>query len=122
MIGHYILDGAGRPIPESDILIWARWFEGADRHVAKTAIGGSWVSTVFLGLDHDFSGYGPPVLWETMVFGAPDGDDRQLRYRSLDEALDGHEEIVAEIRALVRPSLYQRLRRLLSGGKTKERS
>jgi hypothetical protein len=26
------------------------------------------VSTVFLGLDHNYSGHGPPLLFETMVF------------------------------------------------------
>jgi hypothetical protein len=32
-------------------------------------IGDAKVSTVFLGLDHSFSEDGPPILWETMVFG-----------------------------------------------------
>ncbi len=33
------------------------------------------VSTAFLGINHNFTGKGPPVLFETMVFGgALDGD------------------------------------------------
>lgn len=53
---------------------WAHWFETADRHVAETYIGESYVSTVFLGLDHSF-GDGPPLLFETLVFDGPlDGE------------------------------------------------
>lgn len=51
------------------------------------------VSTVFLVLDHNHSGVGPPVLWETMVFGGPD-DMAQRRYSSRDAALEGHAETV----------------------------
>jgi hypothetical protein len=51
------------------------------------------VSTVFLGLDHSF-GNGPPVLWETMVFGA-DGDEQHCeRYTSFEAAVTGHERNV----------------------------
>jgi hypothetical protein len=39
------------------------------------------VSTVFLGLDHGFSGDGPPILFETMAFwlgpGGPDGYEQE---------------------------------------------
>jgi hypothetical protein len=45
---------------------WATWFEAADRHVRDSFQGDVRVSTVFLGLDH--SVYGPPQLFETMVF------------------------------------------------------
>ena len=47
---------------------WAKCFETADRKVAETEIDKLRVSTVFLGLNHNF-GEGPPILWETMVFG-----------------------------------------------------
>jgi len=40
----------------------------AARTVGDTTIEGVRVSTVFLGLDHNHSGEGPPVLFETMVF------------------------------------------------------
>ena len=48
---------------------------------------GSVVSTVFLGLDHNFTEVGDPVLWETMVFGE-DGGEICLRYSSEEEAID----------------------------------
>src|SRR5258706_13563526 len=46
----------------------ARWFQTSDRHVAKTDFGDVRVSTVFLGFDRSF-GQGPPLLFETMIFG-----------------------------------------------------
>lgn len=46
------------------------------------------VSTVFLGLNHNF-GVGPPLLWETMVFGGC-FDDAQGRWPSREEALKAH--------------------------------
>ncbi len=55
--------------PEPDLMKWALWFDKANRVVAKTIIGGMEISTVFLGLDHSF-GYGSPLLFETIVFGA----------------------------------------------------
>ncbi len=90
----YILDADGNPVPCDDVLEWAKWFQGADRCVAKTEISdGVNVSTVFLGLDHNFMG-GTPVLWETMIFGGPH-DQYCDRYTSREDALRGHEMAVA---------------------------
>jgi hypothetical protein len=88
----YILNGH-RPISEPDLMKWARWFETADRHVARTMIGDVRVSTVFLGLDHSFDPKGPPLLFETMVFGGP-LDGEQDRYSTWQEAEKGHAAIV----------------------------
>lgn len=106
MGGYYILNGH-EPVEVSDVLEWARWFESADRRVASTAIGNAFVSTVFLGLDHNhrrmmYGGgdeWGPPILFETMVFGKwnPALDGLQMRYATWDEAVAGHAEIVKVI-------------------------
>ena len=56
------------PVPCEDLLEWGRWMQDGDRHVGETVVGEHLVSTVFLGLDHRFSGEGPPILFETMVF------------------------------------------------------
>jgi len=66
-----------------------------DRRVAldKDVAPGAEVSTVFLGLDHAF-GDGPPVLFETMVFGGP-LDGEQDRYCTWDEAVAGHAAMLA---------------------------
>lgn len=88
----YILDEHDQPVVCHDIQEWGRWFERADRVVAKTPFEGGLVSTVFLGLDHAFTP-GLPVLWETMIFGGPH-DGWQDRYTSLKDAKAGHQRVV----------------------------
>jgi hypothetical protein len=53
------------------------------------------VSTVFLGLDHAFRG-GPPVLWETMVFGGV-LDGEMDRYTSKAAAFAGHQAMCRRV-------------------------
>lgn len=91
---YYILDGH-TPIAVDDVLEWARWFEeNIDaRRVTRTEFAnGSYVSTVFIGIDHAF-GSGPPLLFETMVFGGR-ADGWQDRYSTWEEAEVGHAEFV----------------------------
>jgi hypothetical protein len=95
----YILDEDGNPKVASPIE-WAVWWETADRHVAHTMILNVEVSTVFLGINCNYSGVGPPVLWETMIFGELDingFDQKQWRYSSKEAALKGHEEAVKQV-------------------------
>jgi hypothetical protein len=68
----YILDGR-KPVPVDRAIQWAQWLEGAGDHriVAQSDIGDVHVSTVFIGLDHNF-GTGEPHIFETMVFGPGD--------------------------------------------------
>jgi len=69
-----------------------------DRNLAKTRVNGATVSTVFLGLDHRF-GAGPPLVFETMVFGGElDGDCD--RYSTYDEAELGHVNMVNKVAAV----------------------
>lgn len=68
---HYILDENDNPRCEPELKKWARWFDEADRQVAKEKIGEAVISTVFLGIDYNHEREGPPVLWETMIFGGP---------------------------------------------------
>lgn len=94
---NYILGSDGRtPEPCSDIRTWALWFESAKRHVALTERDGVSVSTVFLGIDHNFLGKGPPILFETMVFGGEHDEDQQ-RYSTWDEAEAGHKEVCKKV-------------------------
>jgi hypothetical protein len=94
----YILDATGKPVPATNLLRWGEWFERANRTVEKDEIDGHFISTVFLGIDHNFLGEGPPILWETMVFD-PDGKALdQIRYNSLDAARNGHKAAVDAFR------------------------
>lgn len=94
---YYILDENLHAIPV-DHLEWAKWYENAERRVALTKISENIkVSTVFLGLDHNFMLDGPPAIFETMVFGGP-MDQNQERYSTWEEAEAGHEVMVAKVR------------------------
>lgn len=67
----------------------------ADRVVQQDSVGGFFVSTVFLVLDHGWNG--PPVLWETAVFNkSTDEIDEMDRYTSKIDALAGHLEMVSK--------------------------
>lgn len=89
---NYILNDEGEPQVCEDIVKWGRWFQVThNRIVGRTDLSnGIRISTVFLGLDHSFN-EGPPVLWETMIFGAK-GDEYQERYTSREAAILGHAE------------------------------
>lgn len=102
--GHYVLDENGEARHEPDPIAWARWRAEAERvdarRVALTEFPGGTVSTVFLGTDHDYTGLGPPVLWETMVFrDGQDAGDEQWRYTSRAEAEAGHAAVIARVLA-----------------------
>lgn len=95
----YVLDGR-EPVPCDDLLAWALWFETAERHLARTELpGGAYVSTVFLGMDHNFAGRASgrahvPVLFETLVFGG-DHDGLCERTATWAEAEAAHAAMVA---------------------------
>ncbi|MFH8483633.1 hypothetical protein [Streptomyces sp. NPDC018055] len=74
------------------------------------------VSTVWLGLDHGYSG-GDPVIFETMVFRNGDTADEEWarRYSSEKEAREGHAEIVTVIAATVN---HDRIEHLVSWPET----
>lgn len=92
----------GKVVPCDSLMTWGRWFEAASRspgprggtlrHIGETEVNGVRVSTVFLGIRH---GWGTRPQWfETMIFGGP-LDGLQHRYETHDEAVAGHEFVVA---------------------------
>lgn len=90
-----------------------------------TTVFGNRISTVFLGLDHSWNG-GPPVVFETMVFGGP-LDEEQDRYCTRAEAEAGHAMWVARVcrehridRRLLRAAreCAATLRRVMRGGRS----
>lgn len=88
---HYILEPDGKIRTEPDLLTWAAWYEKADeRRIAQDKLPNDVrVSTVFLGIDHNWNLEGPPILFETMIFGGKH-DQFQDRYATKDEAIAGH--------------------------------
>jgi hypothetical protein len=109
-------DRRGRPIGPAE---WAR--KHADREysvVAQHWVRGWMVSTVWLGLNHNFTRQGPPIIFETMIFApkdatigregegweagedafgtdAPDLDQYQERYPTETAAQAGHDRALA---------------------------
>lgn len=96
---YWILDGH-TPVPTRSVLEWGQMFERMDRHVARDIVEQPesdpvTVSTVFLGIDHNFFGSGPPLLFESMVFGGP-LDEETYRYPTWDAAAEGHKLLLDE--------------------------
>lgn len=91
----YSLDDQGNPV-EVDHETWSTSHWQQDNTLARDIVGQILISTVFLGLNHDYGEEGPPILWETMAF-AVDGDiigEYQERYSSREAALAGHRRAV----------------------------
>lgn len=95
--GRYILDDAGKPVLCEDLAVWAKWFEASDRQVGWDEIGGAKVSTIFLALDLNVPAHGPPLLFETMIFGGEHAE-YQKRYATREEAERGHAEAIELVR------------------------
>jgi hypothetical protein len=70
-----------------------------DKIVAQEQIGGCMISTVWLGINHNW-GDGPPLIFETMVFPLKDSGKWNLeplymdRYATEEEARAGHATVV----------------------------
>jgi hypothetical protein len=94
----YVLDGkTPRALTgelDACIMEWGLSQESDSRIVAQDEIRGARVSTVFLGWDTAFTG--PPVTFETMVFGGK-MDGHQRRYRTWSDAEQGHAEVVSQV-------------------------
>ncbi len=98
-LGRFILKG-GKPVPEPDLDKWARWMEESDRRIARDEMFGWVVSTVFLGLDHRFTGSDDegPLVFETMVFDDEGEAKHQERHTNIPDACVRHNLLVARLR------------------------
>lgn len=100
----YKLDKNRNPIPcvpgeypTRDTTNESEWRVGNDM------IGDIQVSTVFLSLDHrSVMDVGEPIVFETMIFGG-EHDEYQERYRTWDEAEEGHKRALLKVRAALEP-------------------
>ncbi len=77
--------------------LWPGAFDMENRRVVLTRVGSMVVSTVLLVLDHNWDPYGPPLIFESMVFGDGDGDQWTSRYSTKEQAIVGHEQIVSAL-------------------------
>ena len=95
MIPYY--DRAGNPITLEEVSRLLGDFPY--KVVAKTTIGDSEISTVWLGIDHNWGG-GPPLIFETLVFGGALADE-MYRYPTEADALKGHALMCERVRACI---------------------
>jgi hypothetical protein len=93
----------GQPILSDDLMpAWMKWallFETAkeERNVAQTkTLYGERLSTVWLGLDHNFSRVGPPLIYETMLFAPGDREAERGALRDFAEGREASPEEQAE--------------------------
>lgn len=95
---HYLINPDHTYRAAKDLNDWMEHVDEAWARVAYTEFdhGNIYVSTVFLGLDHRFYGEGPPIVFESMIFG-PYGGNEQMRYSTWEEAEKGHALFVAEV-------------------------
>jgi hypothetical protein len=86
-------DRQGQPI---GLMQWMKLFEDREyQRVALDEYGEIRVSTVWLGLDHNW-GNGAKAIFETMVFGGKH-DEEQWRYATEAEARAGHAEVCSAV-------------------------
>jgi len=111
----YILDDEHRPVAVESRVAALWMFNGTQenpaRRVGLDEFDGVRVSTVFLGIDHRHFGDGPPILFETMVFGDEtievfgheftESLGETHRYVSWDDATAGHQVTVRRWKAKV---------------------
>lgn len=98
-------DRDGIPLPS--VQAWAELNQDwSYKRVARTTVVSAAdlavaydVSTVWLGIDHSFGGDGPPLIFETIVFGDGAEDLSGNRYATWNEAVAGHHELVVTVAA-----------------------
>ena len=114
-------DRQGKPIGMMD---WARKHDDREYStVAQHWVRGWMVSTVWLGINHNYLPSGPPLIFETMIFApkdatiggdgqmpgpagaagltAADLDQYQERYATEEAAQAGHDRAIAALAALL---------------------
>jgi hypothetical protein len=81
------------------LIKWGEQFGSMDRHLGNDIVNGKWVSTVWLGLNHNL-GEGAPHLFETMVFEKAIGSIEIFceRYSTWQEADEGHQRAIQWIK------------------------
>ena len=97
MMGAFYFGWEGEPIT---IAQWVRLFED-ERHIGDDELGDVRVSTVWIGLDHGLGLSGPPLIFETMIFGG-ELDGHIWRYSSETEARAGHARAVGLVLEMVK--------------------
>ena len=93
MPNYYDRDGK-----EINIHIWHSLFSDQKyQTIEKTVVNKLFVSTIWLGLDHNYLGKGDPLIFETCVF-AEEQSQIVGRYSTEEQAIEGHRKAVIFVR------------------------
>lgn len=92
--GKYLLEGT-IVVPCDDLIEWATKLETMEKQLALTVLDSGTVSTIFIGIDMNYSEQNPRVF-ETMIFYKDDCNVLN-RYQTWDEAMQGHAEAVKQL-------------------------
>lgn len=89
-------------VEETDVHAYLKWVRDdgdfAKRRIGYTELAGEvTVSTVFLGMNHQFEPNAPALWFETLVFGGV-LDGEMERYTTYSEAKAGHERMVSLVK------------------------
>jgi len=104
MLKYFVLDANGAPVVENDREKWLRWFDTADRSVARSVIGSSQISTLFTGFGQcsqcplDQTCTQCQRIWETAILGGPWHGFKQECAGNREQAEAMHQEIVERVR------------------------
>lgn len=101
---YYRLDGSPYPAGDEGLFEWCADFEDQKGRIVRQELlwNGIFVSTVWLGIDHNWAGLGRPIIFESMTFHhlQPDYEEEQWRYSTLLEAEAGHYAMKREVGSL----------------------
>lgn len=87
-------DKQGNVISEGEYRVLKYKTPGYKRVAATTLPDGTWISTVWLGMNHAYTASQSPIIFETMVFSSGMSDGYMMRYSTLEDALNGHARMV----------------------------
>lgn len=86
---HYNRDGQ-----RIGLAAWGALIEDPSyRMVARSRVAGSLISTVWVGINHNFTDSGPPLIFETAILEGPLKNE-VWRYATEREAFEGHVKAV----------------------------
>lgn len=98
-MSYYRKDGTPYPEGELGLKMFAEDFEYGNNRIGETYVNDYYVSTVWLGIDHDPLG-DVPLIFETMAFH--NGNEVYMqRYSTLIQAQVGHRFVVSLMRKRV---------------------
>jgi len=91
-IGVGLFDRDGKELDSNEYI--ALTMDPEYRVVKQDRVGECFVSTVWLGLNHQYAPLGQPIIFETMVFVDGRGDLDCERYETEEQARQGHVKMI----------------------------